>query len=247
MNDESTDADAVDINLRSAAEVARRMIIANAVIRRIGMDAHLADDAFAQAFDLREWLRAEGLWDDATAGEQAQLSERPGSFGPGDVSDLLWQAEGLATLAWTLGIVPRLSIGAPLDILAVVQDIPEPWEKTAPWISAQSLRSEGTIAAMRTLVELWFWRLDIEPERRVLEGRALMALERTIREVTHEAMTAGYLERGKHGGFVMDGVPVARMDPDFIDDAAMLEMERLMALNWVCGYGEDWDSVPLDV
>jgi diadenosine tetraphosphatase ApaH/serine/threonine PP2A family protein phosphatase len=237
----------IEINLRSAAEVARRFIIVNSVIRRIVIDSTLDSDAFGLAFDIREWLRAEDLWNDATADEQAILSTPPGGFGPDDVADLSLHAEGLAILGWTLSMIDSPTVDELSNILSEEDRVPGPWQKTAPWVAAQSMRSEPIIAFARELAELWSWRYQIEPFRRMAEGRDLMEIERTIRDVTHEGTTTGLLEPGKKGGFQVGGIPVTRMDPFEIDELLALQTERLMALNWICGYGEDWDSVPLEI
>jgi hypothetical protein len=40
---------------------------------------------------------------------------------------------------------------------------------------------------------------------------------------------------------------VARVDTVLVEYAAAIEFERLRAFNWVCGYGQTWDDVPLEI
>jgi hypothetical protein len=237
----------LDIQLRPADAVARRFIILSSVVQRIVMDAGLDADAYGTAFDLREWLRAEGLWEDATDDERAILTSSPGGISPDHIAELGNCAESLATLAWSLALVERPVPDEFSNLFEREDGIPGPWEKTAPWVAAQSLRPEPVIAVARELAELWSWRYQIESVRRMAQGRELMDIERTIREVTHEATSVGLLKPGKKGGFADAGVPVTHMDPLEVEELAELQVERLTALNWICGYGEDWDSVPLDV
>jgi len=247
VSDVDETGDEIEINLRPAVDVARRFIIVNSVIRRVVIDSNLDADALGLAFDLREWLRAEDLWNDATADEQAILSTPPGGFGPDDVADVSLHAEGLAILGWSLGMIEIPTAEELSKMLGDDDLVPGPWQKTAPWIASQSMRSEPIIAFARELAELWSWRYQIEPFRRMAKGRELMEIERTIRDVTHEGTSTGLLEPGKKGGFQVGGIPVTQMDPFEIDELLVLQTERLMALNWICGYGEDWDSVPLEI
>jgi hypothetical protein len=247
MSEHDEPSEEIDIALRPAEVVARRFIIVNSVVQRIVLDASPEGDVYGSAFDLREWLRNEGLWDETTREERAILTPPPGAFGPDILADLGLHAEGLATLAWALSLIERPLPDDLSQLLAREDAVPMPWAKIAPWVSTQALRPEALIALARELAELWSWRYEIEPIRRMAEGRELMEVERTIREVTHEASAAGLLEPGKKGGFTVRGTPVTRMDPIEIEEMAALQTERLMALNWICGYGEDWDSVPLEI
>lgn len=74
-----------------------------------------------------------------------------------------------------------------------------------------------------------------------------MELERVIREVTHDGASTGLLGTGNQGGFTVDGVPVEAMAADEIDELQLFAAERLVTLNWICGFGEDWDTIPIDV
>jgi hypothetical protein len=242
--------DYVEIELRSAATVARRCIILSSVVQRIGIDSSALSlvhgDPYGAAYDLREWLRTEGLWGDLTPREAAFLSRPPEELVPNAVKNATIQLESLAAVGWALSMASILSDGFASEITEVLSEVPDPWDKTAPWINSKSLRPESEIARIRERAELWEWRLAMEPYRRVLEGRELMDLERTIKDTMRDGAMAGMLAPGKKGGFTIKGVPVTRLDPYALEELHMLAEERLLALNWICGYGDDWDSVPLE-
>jgi hypothetical protein len=129
----------------------------------------------------------------------------------------------------------------------LILELPGPWESTSAWRLKQTLRPESEIARMRELHEVWNWRLEVELERRSSKGQDLVELDDLIRTVTHDAIAADLLAPGNLGGFTLDGVAVTAMPPDKIAEQQLLTQQRLIALNWICGFGDDWDNVPIDV
>jgi hypothetical protein len=144
-------------------------------------------------------------------------------------------------------LLPSLSDEHPTRIASLILELPSPWESTSAWSLKQTLRPESEIARMRELHEVWNWRLEVELERRSSKGQDLAELDQLIRTVTQDAITAGLLSPVKSGGFTLDGVPVTAMPPDKIAEHHLLTQQRLIALNWICGFGDDWDNVPIDV
>jgi hypothetical protein len=220
-------------------------------LQRIGIDPGPmdtgVDDPAAVAFDTREWLRAEGLWGELTEDEEWLLSSPIGSITPEELMERAFQSEAFAALAWSLGLLDTLSDSDPTEIGPVLSGIPSPWEKIEPWIAIQRLRPEPKIARRREQAEIWEWRLGVESHRRIAEGRDLMELEKAIKDVTRDGAMQGLLKPGKQGGFSVDGMPILRLNPFQLEELHRLAEERLVALNWVCGYGEAWNNTPLDV
>lgn len=207
----------------------------------------LGDDPAAIAYDTREWLRAESLWEELSPAESALLS---GPFRPVDLDvaqNLGLQTEAFAALAWSIGLIDDLSDGdyTPLD--TVFTAVPSPWQKTAPWISSRTLRAESALAFRREQAEIWEWRLAMEPYRRQLEGRELLELEETIMDIIRDGTAQGLLRSGNESGFTFEGKPLTRLHPLELEELHMLAQERLIALNWLCGHGKTWDEAPLDI
>lgn len=247
MADDDPNDESILIELRSPAVVAQRCIILASILQRHGIDVDDRGDPYGAVFDLREWLRAENLWTECTAAEKVFFLRPPDARAPDDVASIVSTTEQLMTIAWALGSVSSLASGPSAELRSVLQDTPGPWAKTEPWNSSRSLRSEAEIVIMREFNDIWVWRFDVEPYRRSTQGRELMQLERAIRDVTRDAVSTGLLAAGKRGGFTIDGVPVEVMAPDEIDELQLIAEERLVTLNWICGFGDDWDSAPLDV
>jgi hypothetical protein len=247
MSEDDVDDDSIDIELRSSDVVARRCIILAAILQRFLVDTSPQDDPMEAAFDLREWLRTESLWAEATPGEQAFFAHPQGHPEPRGSLDVALVAESLAAVAWALDLLPSLSDDHPTELASLILELPSPWESTSSWSLKQTLRPESEIAKMRELHEVWNWRLEVELERRSSKGQDLIELDDLIRTVTHDAIAADLLAPGHSGGFTLDGVPVTAMPPDKIAEQQFLTQQRLTALNWICGFGDDWDNVPIDV
>ena len=241
----------IDIELRPPDEVAARCVILAALLRRLwletGATSAPGDEPAGEAFDLRGWLQAEGLWDRLTDFD-AELLNRPiGSLDDEDIANVTWQAEALATLAWSLNFVNDLPAGGQGDIETIVKALPAPWEQTSPWLQGARLRAEPEIARERERAEVYAWRIEVEPVRRAADSAERAAIKATIAAVTREATAAGLIENAGGNDFSIDGQPVHTFDEGELERSAALAGERLRALNWVCGFGDSWDQVPLEV
>lgn len=245
-----SDGEFIDIELRPAAEVARRCLVLSALLQRVALSANgdidAEDDREGAAFDLREWLRGENLWDVLTTAE-AEVFTRPIETEVPAALDSLSLGEPLATLAWCLGLVSSIAPHMASDIAILADEIPTPWESASSWIANQHLRPESEIAIERERAELWEWRLATEYARREAPFHDRGQNESDIRDVTYEAEEAGLLDPED----ALGAYEVWQAIRDFEDEAVAswlaLAEHRLRALNWVCGFGESWDDVPLDI
>lgn len=245
-NEESAE-DELEIDLRPVPEVARRLLILAALAEHLSFsvsDSAGSDDRESSAFDLREWLRTEGIWPDLTQDEVLLLAngttpgEEPDQF---SVQDTL---EALGALAWTLHLTPELEADLPASVEPLIPSLPHPWDSTESWMRGLELRSLDAIAARREAAELWTWRLLTEDDLREVFGAELEELREVIREAEREGRSAGILPRG---GFRVQGRDISTLNLTERNAILATSLARLQALNWVCGYGERWDSVPLDI
>jgi hypothetical protein len=242
--------DELDIELRSPAEVATRAIILASLIRRLSIESLAAEaqvEALAgEAFDLRAWLQSEGLWDHLGDTEAAFLEQPLGGLSDAQMATVAWQAEGLATLGWALGLAELAPVGDLKLAETVLTLVPSPWDKTAPWIHAAVLQPEPDIARERDRAELIEWRISIEAPLRTATDEERSEYHEAIADVAREADVAGLVETSA-GDFTLAGLPPSSMSDDDLERLAALAEERLRALNWLCGFGDSWDTVPLDI
>jgi uncharacterized protein DUF4272 len=246
-DDEELAEDELEINLRPAPEVARRLLILAAIAEHLSFaDAKVPapDERASSTFDLREWLRAEEIWPDLTQDEILLLADGTRAGEEPDQFSVQETLEALGALAWTLHLVPELQADVPANLDTLIPSLPHPWDSTATWMRGLELRSLDEIASEREAAELWTWRLLAENDLRESFAIEQEALREIIREAEREGRAAGVLPRG---GFRVQGRDISTLNPTERNILLATFLARLQALNWVCGYGDRWDSVPLDI
>lgn len=250
MADDTIGDDELELELRPAAELASRLLILAALLDRLALETAAggeADDAQAAAFDLREWLKAEAILPAATAREHFILHAVVGTLEEQSILNAPLLAEALVSLAWSLQLGDLPAFGSPADLAAIVATLPLPWESTRTWLNAQDVRGLDEIAVAREAAEVWEWRLTAEATRRYMGTAELAELELAIRETEADALAHSLLSPGETGGFTIMGRSIAQFARDEIDDLREQAAARLQSFNWICGYGDDWDSVPLEI
>jgi hypothetical protein len=242
----------IDINLRPAAEVGRRLVVLATLCRRAFLesasdDLDPEDDPETERFDLETWLDDQGLGAEQTIWERQFLNTAVGALAEDEARAGTWNAEALVALGWAVGLIDQMPdpVG-PTDPAPVLSATPAPWDDPRSWIASIELRPEETVALERERAEIWLWRAEIEDERRQLRGRALSTLESDLREVVRESAEAGLLT-SPDADFPVSSRPFHTLDQETIDLVAGVAGVRLHALNWLCGFGTSWDDVPLDL
>jgi hypothetical protein len=239
--------DELEIDLRPAADVGRRLLILAAVAEHLSFSdsgAAAPDERASSTFDLREWLREEGIWPDLTQDEVLLLADGTAQGEEPDQFSVQETIEAFGALAWTLHLVPDLAADLPVNVDALIPSLPHPWDATGTWMRGLELRSLDEIANRREAAELWTWRLLTENDLREAFDTEQEELRAVIREAEREGRAAGILPRG---GFRVQGRDVSTLNLTERNTLLATSLARLQALNWVCGYGDRWDSVPLDI
>ncbi len=256
--DDAFDDDAIEIELRPQEEVAARLVILAAVIRRSALelpldedddddDDHEADSPEGEQFDIVTALTSEPLSRYVTKSELQLVKSPIGSRGEETALATFWQIEALAALNSVTTAGPSLpDPWTQVETGPLLAAIPEPWDDFAAFARAIELIEEETIALERERAELWLWRCAIDDELRDAAGREKKDLQEIIRETVAEAVDAGILPDGADD-FQVRGREFAKVDVETRALITEIASQRLHALNWVCGFGDTWDSVPLDI
>ncbi len=247
------DEQEIEISLRSAEEVGARIVVLAALCRRLFLEDPQAvelldEEPETERWDLKAWLDECGLSAIVTP-EERRLLERPvGRLTPDELAQEPWLSEALTALAWAACLVDALPPPVePADVAPVLARIPAPWDELRPFIGRLSLRSEAEIALERERAEIWAWRAGIEEERRSARGRAARDLQAVVEEVVKEAVASGLLPQAKLADFQVNGAPFSALSREQVEQIALIASARLHAFNWLCGFGETWDTVPLDI
>lgn len=241
------DEDELEINLRPATEVGRRLLVLATLIEHLTLEdagAADADEQAARLFDLREWLRAEEIWPAMTQDEVLLVAGPAPLPADDDPFSLQETIEAFAALAWCLHLAEQLEAGVPANVDAIIETLPHPWEATAAWLGRLQLRSLDDVAAQREAAELWTWRLLTEADLYAASAAERDELREVIRATEREGRSAGLLPRG---GFLVQGRNISTLNVSERNSLLAAMLARLKTLNWVCGYGERWDDVPLDI
>jgi hypothetical protein len=242
--------DEIDLELRSPVEVRTRILILASVLRRLSLEDRTnwdGSDAIAEAFDEREWLREQGLAARLTADEAALLDSPPGSIAREAISEASWQGEALVVLGWAIGVHEMPPVGTVSDPRPLLDVVPRPWDETKEWLGDPAIIAESEAAREREVAEIWYWRLTTEVLRRTASAADRQDYEEAIRDVAAEALTAGLLPALRNCDFSVHGTSIRDLSGDDVNELIAVTGQRLRALNWLCGFGNSWDEVPLDI
>ncbi len=133
--------------MRSPEAVARRCVVLLAVVGA----GHGVDRGA-----LRDWLHAEGLWDDVSPREASLLTGE--SMTKQESVNATWRVEALQPLAWALGLVDE--VGSPnglCDVARLQQAIPELGASTAAFVGGARLRSDEVILEANEVAYQQHW------------------------------------------------------------------------------------------
>lgn len=197
--------------------------------------------------ELAGWMEKEGI-DAAVSPSERALLDRPlGAWSDDDIFECVWRSEALTALLWALGMLDAMpAYGRRVDEAVINRHIPA-LRPVAPWLESASLRPAGQLQAARQTAELWLWRARTEMmRRRGTEPPPGETYEGTIPRAVEHALDEGIIEGPVRGDLDVDGTAFAELEQPQFADAYSVSLERLFAMNWVCGYADDWDQTPTD-
>lgn len=231
----------LDIQIRPAREVAARMLVLHALARRSIIESLAAeqeideeDDPDDLFFDLGGFVEASGVQTWLEPDEASVLRRPPGGISAQEVERIGSSGPSLGALIDA--VVPQTH--GPLDL----DD-----QTVSSLVTKLDLPSDEVAASLRETAELLLWRGEIEVELCAASGHEKTALMRIIRETAEEAAIAGLVVLSADGDFASDAGAFGQLS-DLDLAVFLIQAEaRLKALNWLCGFGETWSDVPLEL
>lgn len=230
--------EALDIDIRPTIDLLRRTAVLAAVAERGVLEVDADREPYERdtdRFELVSWARS------ALAGTVTLDELRLLSVPIGELGDDLHRCDdaliGAAAVGWALGVVPGDQLPVPQDGAAeeaLLGWAPSPWTDLDRMARRLAPRDEEAIATERERWEVWFWRaVDADVQTGGLD------------EVVADLADSGVIPTAE-GDLATDAAgPFGQLAPDEQEEIAWLAEHRLRALNWVCGFGETWDDIPL--
>lgn len=235
----------VDIQPWPVQVLVGRLVSLVTLGRRGMLEAEEADDLFeaeTDRFELHSWAALE--LQTALSTEEARILSVPVSeLTDEDLAACSDALTAAAAIAWALRVVPTDTLSIPADTIdgeRVLDWGPKPWTKVRPMARAVRVRGDDELAHEREKWDVVTWRLSLfqDPDSTQTDRAAL-------NQTMAEASTAGLLENDGTDLLTGTGVSFAQMTEGQLSGIEHLATIRLRALNWVCGFGDDWDSAPL--
>jgi hypothetical protein len=231
--------DSIDIQPWPVIELIGRGVTLATVARRGLLEVDDERDVFdleTDRFDLSTWARTE-LQNWITDNELRILNTTVGELSEQALSTCDDSLVGATAIAWAIRAVDAGHLPFPDQVALNEQTLawaPEPWEKVRSRQSRARIRPDEELAAERERWEIWYWRAT--------EGDEDTA---ALAEVVAEVRETALLPIAEDDLATDNGTPYSRLDEDEQDDVAWIAELRLRALNWVCGFGDSWETAPL--
>lgn len=215
-------------------------LIQEAVVRE-GNDAQKAD-ARAKAEVLGQ-LGATFQTKNLFSKNEWRLFSSPlGSWSDRDGINVDWRKECIGVFGWALGkeqaILP-FDQGFDLNSKDYMDSMMALMKS-----NSATLRPDDEISNAQEMAKIWHWRA--RTTRIIKEGRTPPAgytFERIIEISAKGSFDLGWIPKPIAGDFPFLGKPYRDLTEDEYHFATSVAMERHYALNWLCGYSNDWDCV----
>ena len=196
---------------------------------------------------INSWLKAESLWEALSLEERVELDRPLGKWRDQTCRDATWRAESQAVLCWALGLMDLPAPDEQVEAEKAVQVLPH-MKPAAAFIASAACRPHAQIEKARDMGELWHWRsrttqLMKRPSPPKLPDG--LTFDKIITMTCDKAREDGaFVPIG--GDFPSKGKPYRDLSDEEYSEQTSISMERHYALNWLCGFSANWDTVPTD-
>jgi uncharacterized protein DUF4272 len=225
-----------------AGRVARRALILSALVCRGYVEADPANpEALSLNDRITEWLARLDLEDEIEPLEAAVLSPPPGAVPAQVALSVTRQAEGLAILAWALGLFPLPRHDQKVDAYEVTDALYFLGEDDADLVATAKLRTEADIDACREVMYAVHCRLR-ELKRRKERNDFGSWIEQEWLDLLGLDSTGLIVE----GDLGIDGRPLSAVEPDRVQDCEWVFRERHRAAIWLAGEDPLYSELTVD-
>lgn len=230
QNEEIFEAEAVDNGSPSAQRVAKRGLAMTAVTARAILEQDLANPETPVLYaDLLDWVSQLNIRDECEPSEWRVLTTPLGRLTPQDQANSTWRLEGLAVLAWGLGLFEL----PPHDTLIQLNPL---WscfgllnlEKSLELLANPMLRSRNELESMRKKLLALHWRIrDQSVNGKPVDFKKFQQTCWFGPVDLSEVPLVG-------GDLALQGMSIQQAPDDLLATVRSLSQERHRAANWLC-------------
>src|SRR5207245_1634446 len=196
---------------------------------------------------LNSWLAKEGISIYLSPREKDLVAKPLGSWTTEEIVTASWRSEALGVILWALSSIERVP---PYDtefpksqILARV----DLGARSNGFAAKIRLKPPRDVSQERNIAELWHWRArTAELQRKGVGPPAGWTFQQVIAQSARQAYQNRLISKPLEDDFSLFGKSYARLSEEEYHKAASISLERHFALNWLCGYSENWDETPTE-
>jgi hypothetical protein len=221
-----------------ARRVAQRTLVLCSVAARGFLDAETPTDAEALKRDLLDFVARHHLDRELEPEERAMLEAPIGSLERQPTIDATWRLEGMAVLAWSLGVAEMPAHDQPVEGVRLCMSLGLLARDTPLLVQLPQRRPAEEIARMQTRLHGIHWRMaDYRVESTRLDFRAL---------ASNSAVGPWDLSDVPmiDDDLAIRGVRLDRADPGARTQTESIARERHRAINWVMGRHPVYSETP---
>ena len=227
--------------------VIRRTICVAAVseLGRLADASRHGTDVAPHANELKEAIVRDGFEASQSKSERKLFAKDLGNWSDGEIANAIWRNEAVVALAWSISIVPEMPpYDTQLDAVTLIRIM-----RSQGALDQASLRAAADLELARSTAERWHWRsrtTQIQKQPKPPQLPAGLTLDDIVRQSAQLAFDESAIPPPIDGDYPAFGKAYRDLDELEYSTITSITMERHFALNWVCGYSDDWDKTPTD-
>lgn len=244
------------MTIQSVTNIGKRILALKALLVRTRCEGiiHLEKDptkregAKRAVLGIDEWMKANDIYSYISAKEKELLTKNIGSWIEKEFINSIWRIESIATLFWSIGLYTLPPYDTQVDedaIRLLLKDLPN----LESVLTKAHLREESEITTARDTAELWHWRARttrIILDNQIPSGFTKEKLWEICTLASQKSYEAGDIPKPIDGDFPAYGKAYKNLSPHEFQSCMSIAMERHFTINWLCGYGKNWDETPTD-
>jgi hypothetical protein len=155
------------------------------------------------------------------------------------VLEAVWAGEGLGMLLWALDLAQLPPYDRPFEAGPLLE----------ARVGEAQLRPAEEIDRARETARLWHWRARtaaLQSDGEVELPEQWQSFEQLVGATAMRGFEQGLLPRPLRGDLPAYGAVYRELSEEQQAEAHQIAWQRHRALNWLCGLGRSWDTVPTD-